>query len=109
MLRLHVRKHCWRHRFGDKAVDRHICPGQLSQELVEGRPDSTKDLAVSRAFALEEDNRNQERVSYMETLFLELICFSVTQYPPPLCVNMVRLVFSIGLFSAVGHLDNHWN
>ena len=59
MLRLHVHKHSWRHRFGDKAFDRHICPGQLSQQLVEARPDSTVDLKVSRVFALE-TTRNQE-------------------------------------------------
>ena len=77
MLRLHVHKHCWRHRFGDQAVDRHICPGQLSQPLVKARPDSTVDLKVSRAFALE-TARNQEHFSSIEMRFLELICFNVT-------------------------------
>ena len=77
MLRLHVRKHCWRHGFGDKAVDRHICPGQLPQQLAEAKPDSTVDLKVSRAFALE-TARNQELLSYIEMRFLELICFIVT-------------------------------
>ena len=43
-----MRKHCWRHRFEDEVVDRHICPGQLSQQLVEATPDSTMDLKVSR-------------------------------------------------------------
>ena len=79
MLRLHVHTHCWGHRFGDKAVDRHICPGQLSQQLVEAGPDSTVDLNVSRAFALE-SIRNQERASYMEMRCLELIFLTVTQY-----------------------------
>ena len=84
MLRLHVHKHCWRHKFGDTAVDRHICPGQLSQQLVEARPDSTVDLKVSRAFALEAI-RNHEHASYMEMRFLELICLNVTQYPTVAC------------------------
>ena len=84
MLRLHVHRHSWRHRFGDKAFDHHICPGQLSQQLVEARPDSTVDLKVSRAFALE-TIRNQEHVSSIEMRFLELICFNVTQYPTVVC------------------------
>ena len=84
MLPLHVHKHCWRHRFGDKSFDRHICPGQLSQQLVEARPDSTVDLKVSRAFALETIS-NQEHVSYIEMRFLELICLNVTQYPTVVC------------------------
>ena len=48
-----VHKHCWRHRFGDKVVDRHICPGQLSHQLVEARPDSTVVLNVTRVVAVE--------------------------------------------------------
>ena len=59
MLRLHVHTHCWRHRFGDTALERHICPGQLSQQLLEARPDSTVDLKASRIVAIE-NARNQE-------------------------------------------------
>ena len=84
MLRLHVLTFCWRHKFGDKAVDRHNCPGQLSQQLVEAKPDSTMYLTVSKVFALEAI-RNQAHVSYMEMRFLELICFNVTQYPTVAC------------------------
>ena len=84
MLRLHVHRHSWRHRFGDKAFDHHICPSQLSQQLVESRPDSTMDLKVSRFFAFE-TIRNQEHVSYMEMRFLELISPNVTHYPALVC------------------------
>ena len=70
MLRLHVHKNCWRHKFGDKVVGRHICPGQLPQQLEEARPDSTVDMKVTRVFALEAI-RNQEHV--------------VTQYPTFVC------------------------
>ena len=75
-----MHKHCWRHRFGDTAVDRHICQGQLSQQLVEAKPDSTMGLKVSRVVALEAI-RNQGHVSYMEMRFLESICLNVMQYP----------------------------
>ena len=57
-----MHKYCWRHGFGDKSVDRHMCPGQSSQQLVEARPDSTMDLKVSMAFALE-TIRNHEHAS----------------------------------------------
>ena len=105
MLRLHVHKHSWRHKFGDKAFDRHICPCQLSQHLVEAKPDITKDLKVSKAFALE-TIRNQERVSYIEMRFLELICFNVTQYPTVVCQHAAPCVFNC-FISTDGHLDNH--
>ena len=59
-----------------------ICPGQLSQQLVEARPESTMDLKVSKALALELF-RNHERVSYMEMRFLGLSCLNATQYPSP--------------------------
>ena len=84
MLRLHVRKRCWRHRFGDKVVDRHVCPGQLSQQLAEARSDSAMHLKVSRVFALEAI-RNHEHVSYVGMRFLELICLIVTQYATVVC------------------------
>ena len=97
MLRLHVHRHSWRHRFGDKAFDHHICPGQLSQQLVEARPDSTVDLKVSRAFALE-TIRNQEHVSYIEMRFLELICFNVTKYPHRCVLTCSTLCFPLFYF-----------
>ena len=49
-------------------MDRHICPGQFSQQLVEARPGSTMDLKVPRVCA-SESLRNQEHVSYMEISF----------------------------------------
>ena len=67
-----MHKHCWRHKFEDTVVDSHVCPCQLSQQLVKARPDSTVDLKVSRVVALEAI-RNQEHVSYMQMRFLELI------------------------------------
>ena len=94
MLCLHVHTHCWGHRFGDTVVDRRICPGQLSQQLVEARPDSTMDLKVTRNFALD-TIRNQERVSYMGMLCLELICFNVTQYPYPSVLTWCTLCFNL--------------
>ena len=108
MSRLHVHKHSWRHRFGDTASDRHIYPGQLSQQLVEARPDSTVDLKVSRVFALE-TIRNQDHVSYMEMLFLELICLNVTQYPHRCVLTRCALCFQFVVFSTAGHLHNHGN
>ena len=94
---MHVHKHCWRHRFGDTAVDRHICPGQLSQQLAEARPDSTVDLKVSRVFALE-TTRNQELVSSIEMRFLELICLNVTQYPHRCVLTCSALCFHLFYF-----------
>ena len=108
MLRLHVHKPSWRHKLGDKAFDHHICPSQLSQQVVEAKPDNTMDFKVSKIFALE-TTRNQELVSSIEMRFLELICLTVTQYPPPLCANMQHLVFSFFLFPTAGRLDSHGN
>ena len=110
MLRLHVHKHCWRHKFGDKAiVDRHICPCQLSQQLVKAKPDNTMDLKVPNVSALEAI-RNQEHVSYMQMRFLELICFNVKQYAH-LCVLTwcSSGLFFFFSFPTIGHLDNHGN
>ena len=108
MLRLHVHKHSWRHRFGDKAFDRHICPGQLSQQLVEARPDSTVDLKVSRVFALE-TIRNQGHLFLYRNAVSRVDLPQCHAIPPPLCVNMQHLVFSIFLFSTAGHLDSNGN
>ena len=61
--------------------------------MVKTGPDSTVDLKVPWAFALEAI-RNQEDVCYMQIRFLELICLKVKQYPLPLlCANMMRLAF----------------
>ena len=97
MLRLHVHKHSWRHRFGDKAFDHHICPSQLSQQLVEAKPDSTMGLQVPRVLA-PEAIRNQEHVSYMEMRFLEFTCINVTQYPHRCVLTCCALCFHFFYF-----------
>ena len=107
MLRLHVHRHSWRQKFGDKAFDHHICPGQLSQQLVEARPDSTVDLNVSRAFA-SETIRNQEHVSSIEMRFLELICFNVTQYPHRCVLTCSTLRFQHFCISHGWTLGQSW-
>ena len=66
------------HRFGDNAVDLHICPRQLPQQLVETMPDGAMDLKVRRFLPLE-TLRAQEHVSYMELRFPEYISLNVAQ------------------------------
>ena len=68
----------------------------------------TVDLKVRRVFALE-TARNHKDFLHMRKLFLELICSNVKQFPASLCVDMMRLGFSIFLFPTAGHLDSHGN
>ena len=95
-----MQKHCLKHKFGDKIVDRHICPGQLSQQFVEAKPDNTMDLKVSRAFALE-TIRSQEHFSSIEMRFLELICLNVTQYPHRCVLTCSTMCFQLVYFCAL--------
>ena len=52
LLRLHVHTHWWRHKFGDTVVVRHICPCQLTRQLVKVRPDNTMGLKVPQGFCI---------------------------------------------------------
>ena len=108
ILPLHLHRHCWRHRFGAKGVNHHIWPCHLSQQLVTAKADNTLDLKVRRVFALEA-TRNHTVFLHMQRRFLEFICSSVKQYPAILCVDMIRLGFSIIFISTAGPLDSHGN
>ena len=82
-------------------MNHHICPCQLSQQLVKAKPDITVDFKVRRAFALE-TARGHTDFPHMQRRFLEFICFNVKRCPALLCVDMVHLAFSIFFIFTAG-------